>query len=173
MPHLRAGNTQISFSSILKLHMSYLWPAQGSYLFFSWNPPRTRFVWKFTSSQSPSRSILSSNVKIKSWTKFFNLKILFALRKWKSMILSEHALKGSGNKLVKEFLSTLESASFFVRALFCSGGSWIWLMYKHINFCRTHSMQYLYSRFGFCMFSSLSSERRGATMRDKSVETLL
>ena len=40
------------------------------------------------------------------------------------MILSEHALKGSGNKLVKEFLSTLESASFLVRALFCSGCSW-------------------------------------------------
>ena len=38
-------------------------------------------------------------------------------------------------------LRTLESASFFVRALFCSGGSWTWLMYKHINFCRTRSMQ--------------------------------
>ena len=34
------------------------------------------------------------------------------------MILSKHALKGHGNKLVKEFLSTLESASAFVRALF-------------------------------------------------------
>ena len=41
------------------------------------------------------------------------------------MILSEHKLKGSGNNLVKEFLSTLESASAFVRALFCSGRSWI------------------------------------------------
>ena len=85
------------------------------------------------------------------------------------MILSEHALKGSGNKLVKEFLITLESASFFVRALFCSVGCWIQLMYKHINFCRTRSMQYLYARFGFRMFSSFLSERRGATMRDKSV----
>ena len=27
------------------------------------------------------------------------------------MILSEHALKGNGDKLVKEFLSTLESAT--------------------------------------------------------------
>ena len=27
------------------------------------------------------------------------------------MILSEYALKGNGNKLVKEFLSTLESAT--------------------------------------------------------------
>lgn len=27
------------------------------------------------------------------------------------MILSEHALKGNGNKLVKEFLSTLESVT--------------------------------------------------------------
>ena len=32
-------------------------------------------------------------------------------RKWKSMILSKHSLKGNGDKLVKEFLSTLESAT--------------------------------------------------------------
>ena len=32
-------------------------------------------------------------------------------RKWKSIILSEHALKGHGDKLVKEFLSTHESAT--------------------------------------------------------------
>ena len=30
------------------------------------------------------------------------------------MILSEHALKGNGDKLVKEFLSTLESAIFWL-----------------------------------------------------------
>ena len=41
------------------------------------------------------------------------------------MILSEHALKGNGSKLVKEFHITLESAAFFVRALFCSVGCWI------------------------------------------------
>ena len=32
-------------------------------------------------------------------------------RKWTWMILSGHALKGNGDKLVKEFLSTLESAT--------------------------------------------------------------
>ena len=32
-------------------------------------------------------------------------------RKWKSMILSEHALKGNGDKRIKEFLSTLESGT--------------------------------------------------------------
>ena len=36
---------------------------------------------------------------------------LWLLRKWKSVILPEHALKGNGDKLVIEFLSTLEFAT--------------------------------------------------------------
>ena len=39
------------------------------------------------------------------------------------MILSEHALKGNGDKLVKEFLSTPESSWLDVRD-FCAVGSW-------------------------------------------------
>ena len=35
------------------------------------------------------------------------------------MILSEHALKGNGDKLVKEFLSTLESSWLGIRD-FCA-----------------------------------------------------
>ena len=42
-------------------------------------------------------------------------------RKWISLILSEHALlvKGNGDKLVKEFLSTLESATSWLDICEC------------------------------------------------------
>ena len=90
-----------------------LLPAQGSYPFLSWKHLRTQFIGKFvslfvSSSQSLPRSTLCSEVK---WQPKFYVRILWVLRKWKSVILSEHALKGSGDKLVIEFLGNLESAT--------------------------------------------------------------
>ena len=41
----------------------------------------------------------------------FSSENFVSARKWNWMIPSEHALKGNGDKLVKEFLSTLESAT--------------------------------------------------------------
>ena len=96
-------------------------PTQGSYIFLSWKRLKTRFVGKFvekfrslfrcfTSSQSLPGSTQSSKVKWQPKS-FIWSRMLWALRKGKSMILSEHDLKGNGDKLVKEFLSTLESAT--------------------------------------------------------------
>ena len=96
-------------------------PAQGSYLFLSQNHLRTRFVGKFvwtfrslfrrfTSSQSPPRRSLSMLAKWNGGQKFF-IREFVSTRKWKSMIISDRALKGNGDKRVKEFLSTLQSAT--------------------------------------------------------------
>ena len=52
---------------------------------------------------------------------------LWLLRKWKSVILPEHALKGNGDKLVIEFLSTLEFATSW---LDIRQDSWVLCMRK-------------------------------------------
>ena len=80
MPHSPQGRQHQNFIFQGKLHMSYLRPAQGSYLFLSWNCQRTRFVWKFTTSQFPSLSTLSSNVK---WWSKFSIREFFCAKKVK------------------------------------------------------------------------------------------
>ena len=90
-------------------------PGQGSYLFLSSKHQRTRFVWKFvwtfrslfrcfTIFLSPPRSTLSMLAKWNGGQKFFISEFVSAER-------AERALKGNGDKGVKEFLCTLESAN--------------------------------------------------------------
>ena len=105
----------------------YLLPAQGGYLFLSWKHLRTLFVWKFvslflSSSQSWLPSNLCSEAKLPPK---FHLRILWVLRKWKSMILSEHTLKENDVKLIViEFLSTLESATSWLDIHECYVWGW-------------------------------------------------
>ena len=99
-----------------------LQPTQGSYIFLSWKRLKTRFVGKFvekfrslfrcfTSSQSLPRSTQSSKVKWRPKPVSENVVSAKKVKIYDSLI-SEHALKGNGNKLiVKEFLSTLKSAT--------------------------------------------------------------
>ena len=99
-------------------------PAQRSYLFLSWKRLRIQFdgnfVLKFESLigslfyQFPVPTAQHPIQQSKLAVKIFYLTILWALRKWKSSILSEQALKGNGDKLVKEFLSTLECATYWL-----------------------------------------------------------
>ena len=104
-----------------------LLPAQGGYLFLSWKHLRTLFVWKFvslflSSSQSRLPSTQCSEAKLPPK---FCLRILWVLRKWKSMILSEHALKENDVKLIViEFLSTLESATSWLDIHECYVWGW-------------------------------------------------
>ena len=96
-----------------------LLPAQGGYLFLSWKHLRTLFL---SSSQSWLPSTLCSEAKLPP--KFY-LRILWVLRKWKSMILSEHTLKENDIKLIViEFLSTLESATSWLDIHECYVWGW-------------------------------------------------
>ena len=72
--------------------------AHRSYLFLSWKPLRIQFDGKFV---------------LKFESLIGSLFYQFPVPK-KSSILSEQALKGNGDKLVKEFLSTLESATYWL-----------------------------------------------------------
>ena len=107
----RAGMT--SFYS----RSGYLRPAQDSSYFcleINWelNLSGSLFgsVFRcFTSLQSPSHSDpIQHACKVKWQPINFLFENFVSTRKWKSMILSEHASKGNGDKLVEEFLSTVE-----------------------------------------------------------------